>query len=431
MGCSSSAPVEPQTPVVETLTAEAVESNRKVQQFAVELWLANAVDSLRVVLALPEEKRRPFFDFLKASHSDNHLAFYFRVEGLRQLRDKGDDAAIAQQLRQEAEAIHARYIRRGSADEVNVPARMQGPAVAGPDVLEVLQTAQEEVLRLLALDAFPRFLHSRHADDMMRELAATEGTAHTEMTVSSSGEQPTRTSTAPPSLMQQLAEAREELTLGPEYADRDAEKGGHVKREPRAPTVHLTRWLDMLKATAQLITGISITVSDASVIGLPLVFVNRAFTATTGYTLEEIRGTNCRFLQGADTKAEDVDALRQALGNGLEIRKEILNYTKQGKPFRNYLTLLPVYEAVPPEEDVTRQLKAGLLVKLVPEDGNEAAAEKLTPGHPHAASSTQTRLRLAFFLGIQFECGDGEVPAARLVRNDALIRLLPTRVWSL
>jgi PAS domain S-box-containing protein len=44
----------------------------------------------------------------------------------------------------------------------------------------------------------------------------------------------------------------------------------------------------------------------------PIVLANQAFLDLTGYTADEVLGQNCRFLQGPDTAAEDVDSIRAA-----------------------------------------------------------------------------------------------------------------------
>lgn len=56
-----------------------------------------------------------------------------------------------------------------------------------------------------------------------------------------------------------------------------------------------------LRDRAVLATGLSFTVADARTDDFPLVWVNPAFTATTGYAFEEAVGRNCRFLQGPGT----------------------------------------------------------------------------------------------------------------------------------
>ncbi|KQM78188.1 hybrid sensor histidine kinase/response regulator [Xylophilus sp. Leaf220] len=75
----------------------------------------------------------------------------------------------------------------------------------------------------------------------------------------------------------------------------------------------------------------------------PIVFANRAFISMSGYSSEEIVGHNCRFLQGPDTDAATVAAIREAIEDRREINTEILNYRKDGTSFWNALYVSPVY----------------------------------------------------------------------------------------
>jgi PAS domain S-box-containing protein len=76
----------------------------------------------------------------------------------------------------------------------------------------------------------------------------------------------------------------------------------------------------------------------------PIVFCNPAFQQMTGYTFEDIKGRNCRFLQGPDTDRSVVDELRKAIEDRREIAVEILNYRKNGSSFWNALFMSPVYD---------------------------------------------------------------------------------------
>ncbi|WP_296701383.1 diguanylate cyclase domain-containing protein [Thiocapsa sp. UBA6158] len=77
----------------------------------------------------------------------------------------------------------------------------------------------------------------------------------------------------------------------------------------------------------------------------PIVFINPAFTAMTGYSALEALGQNCRFLQGPATDTNIVRDIRDALEGGRSIRREILNYRKDGSSFWNDLTIDPIHNA--------------------------------------------------------------------------------------
>lgn len=86
----------------------------------------------------------------------------------------------------------------------------------------------------------------------------------------------------------------------------------------------------------------SITIADAQVPDLPLIYCNPAFTAMTGYTQDEVVGRNCRFLVGPETAPEARTALREALAAGRRVQTELVNYRKDGTRFLSQLSLFPV-----------------------------------------------------------------------------------------
>lgn len=74
----------------------------------------------------------------------------------------------------------------------------------------------------------------------------------------------------------------------------------------------------------------------------PIVFANQAFLNMTGYTISEIAGRNCRFLQGPETDPDTVAEVRNAIENKGKVAVEILNYRKDGASFWNALFISPV-----------------------------------------------------------------------------------------
>ncbi len=77
----------------------------------------------------------------------------------------------------------------------------------------------------------------------------------------------------------------------------------------------------------------------------PIVFANAAFSLLSGHSAKEIVGRNCRLLQGPDTDRAVVAELAEAVRRGEPIRREVLNYTKEGRTFWNEIFLRPLIDA--------------------------------------------------------------------------------------
>lgn len=85
-----------------------------------------------------------------------------------------------------------------------------------------------------------------------------------------------------------------------------------------------------------------VSVADARKPDAPLVYVNHAFLAMTGYTAEEALGRNCRYLQAHDVDQPEIETIRKAVREGRETSVLLRNYRKDGSLFWNYLSLAPV-----------------------------------------------------------------------------------------
>jgi PAS domain S-box-containing protein len=111
--------------------------------------------------------------------------------------------------------------------------------------------------------------------------------------------------------------------------------------DPEQPaSEEMRRLLD--RAVAASSNGILIT--DPKLPDNPIVYVNPAFERISGYTAEEVRGRNCRFLQGDDRDQPALDGLREALVEERECRVVLRNYRKDGTPFWNELHVSPVHD---------------------------------------------------------------------------------------
>lgn len=75
----------------------------------------------------------------------------------------------------------------------------------------------------------------------------------------------------------------------------------------------------------------------------PIEAVNGAFCDLTGYGPEEILGRNCRFLAGDKTEPWVTAELRRAVAERRSALVEILNYRRDGTPFRNGVMIAPLF----------------------------------------------------------------------------------------
>jgi PAS domain S-box-containing protein len=76
----------------------------------------------------------------------------------------------------------------------------------------------------------------------------------------------------------------------------------------------------------------------------PLIAVNEAFCALTGYTAGEITGRNCRFLAGESPEPSQTEQVRAAINSLRPSLTELLNFRKDGSPFRNALLIAPLFD---------------------------------------------------------------------------------------
>lgn len=115
----------------------------------------------------------------------------------------------------------------------------------------------------------------------------------------------------------------------------------------------------------------------------PLEVVNPAFCRLTGYDEREIVGRNCRFLAGDATEPWVTAHIRRAISEKRAVLVDILNYRRDGTPFRNGVMITPLFD----------------------EDGD-----------------------LAWFLGSQVDLGaEEDLSSSRRARAASLVHALPRR----
>ena len=150
-----------------------------------------------------------------------------------------------------------------------------------------------------------------------------------------------------------------------------------------------------------------IVLSDMSIPGNPMFFVNREFARVTGYAKDEAQGRNCRFLQGPKTEPQSVAVIQDTLRRGVDCHVKITNYRKSGEIFENLLTMRPVHDSngvyrlcIGVQFEITRDmslktrlLKLERLIKLLPTT-IEVSSATAQPTHMRMENEAEQRTEL-------------------------------------
>ncbi len=153
-----------------------------------------------------------------------------------------------------------------------------------------------------------------------------------------------------------LAAAREGIV-------RPGRNSAHRKPRARSPpkATDLKAQLE-LRDRALAATAEGVTISDVRLPDNPIIYANAGFERITGYSIEEVLGRNCRFLQGPDTDRDALDRLRSAVRQKHACMVQLLNYRKDGTSFWNRLSITPLRDAsgnvthfIGVQSDVTEQ----------------------------------------------------------------------------
>ena len=117
----------------------------------------------------------------------------------------------------------------------------------------------------------------------------------------------------------------------------------HLAAKMGLPAPTAGTWLQMLCEVVENIP-LAMLVTDMCVPGLPITYCNQAMAKLTGYERGEIRGRNCRFLQGPMTEASAVRQMIVAVRTASQTTVRVTNYRRDGSTFRNVVTLSPVFD---------------------------------------------------------------------------------------
>ena len=125
---------------------------------------------------------------------------------------------------------------------------------------------------------------------------------------------------------------------------------------------------------------IASVISNPRLADNPIIAVNEAFCTLTGYSEDQIIGRNCRFLAGPATEPWLTERIRQGTRALKPTLVEILNYKRNGQPFRNAVLVVPVLLL-----DGTVEYFIGTQVEL-----DEDSIGPSSSRHHHAVSVVKT-----------------------------------------
>jgi PAS domain S-box-containing protein len=134
------------------------------------------------------------------------------------------------------------------------------------------------------------------------------------------------------------------------------------------------------------LSPIASVITDPRVPDNPIIACNAAFTELTGYQEAEILGRNCRFLAGPQTEPWLSERITKCVIQRKPVFVEILNYKKDGTPFRNALVVAPVFDD---EGELAYFL--GSQLELEPDDPGKNNSRQLAAGRVVAHLSERQR----------------------------------------
>lgn len=90
--------------------------------------------------------------------------------------------------------------------------------------------------------------------------------------------------------------------------------------------------------------GVMITDAQLDEPGPSILYLNQAMENISGYSAAELLGKNPRILQGAETREESRQEIREKLSRGETLKIDLLNYHKNGNPYWVELNISPVID---------------------------------------------------------------------------------------
>lgn len=331
----------------------------KVKAFIGSIFTPDDGGSNAIQQLLADPKAVAAFQrFLETECESDNLKFLHQIDRIKAAAGtSGDvDPAILQSMTrdlvdnfakpEESDSPLTSSVEEIQATLLNKPSSQLSSA----HVISGLEKAQNEIVILLAMGSFHKFVKSPQYQEFLAErksgnanVTSPKNAAQSPKQASSPNNKSPRAVISPTKSLRLLDSTDNAFMLGPQGS-----------------------WLNTLfKASEALPVCISLASARKDRPGFPLIFVNAIFETTTLYPREAIINTNCKFLQtrnpvpgepippvDADGKplmtqseAASIKALTHALANAAPVKVCITNFRRDGTPFTNLLAMKPIYDS--------------------------------------------------------------------------------------
>lgn len=117
---------------------------------------------------------------------------------------------------------------------------------------------------------------------------------------------------------------------------------GTVERTLAEGPIEAVREQGGMFAEAVRVTHMPMLVTDATLPGNPIIFGNKAFIDLSAYTVDELAGQNPHSMNDPETDPDAIRRYQGAIAEGRNETLEILQYLKDGRPFRAMLFASPL-----------------------------------------------------------------------------------------
>ena len=116
-------------------------------------------------------------------------------------------------------------------------------------------------------------------------------------------------------------------------------------RTPRSASLPPPLWTPTRSSMTRISPSSRPCRPHSRTLSLPIVYATQGFLNLTGYTLDQVLGRNCRFLQGPETDPKAVEKIRRSIEEGSDMSVCLLNYRVDGSTFWNQFFIAALRDA--------------------------------------------------------------------------------------